>query len=343
MSVAERKRIAKQIDGLIRQRRISEDQLLHLMWLFSQEENVKITRNMTRRLLRLEKYSENTIKKVTNFLNQVEECPRVSPEQGNRDRQQQHHELPHQREHLTTEYDATADNQIELLREQEMKRRKVRTLKTRVERAPRDDALPHVSPDDRLRVGGEEAQGVVHLVDADVLNIWLVKQTKHCKSAKKNGPGIAAPYGKATALPVSVRIIPKKKKRRTRKAATRRASTAIKKAPVRKKPVDDEEEEMSSYSSEEEVAGLVLVDRENAPRFGEDELGESYVVGGAYDEDDSQVGSEEEDEVLLVDEEAEDDEDLDEDSIGDDVMEGDELSDDLGIDGSVYGRSSSDD
>ena len=308
----DRKRIANQIDGLIRQKRISEEQLLHLMWLFSQEENVKITRNMTRRLLRLEKYSEKTIKKVTKFLSQVEACPSLSPEikaDSTRD-------LPSPEPELTTEYDATSDNQLELLREQDMKRRKVRKLQDRASSAPQEKKLPPIAPMEL-----QEFQQNEYLTDADVLNSWLFVQTKYCKAAKKHGPGIAAPYGKATALPVSVRVISKKKKRRARKASQVRPSTSNAAQPSKRRAIlvlpEVEDEDSSSSSSSEIIAKIK----------DEDVIVESE--GGIYDYSENEGEGSEDDEVLLVDDEAEEEED-DEDSLGEDVIEGEELSEDLG-------------
>jgi len=333
MSRNDRKRIANQIDGLIRQKRISEDQLLHLMWLFAQEENVKITRNMSRRLLRLEKYSEETIKKVTKFLSQVKACPRVSPEI----KADSARNLPSPQAELTTEYDATSDNQLELLREQDMKRRKVRKLQDRASSGRNGGRLPQILPME-IEERDEKSRSGVHLVDADILQGWLLRQTKQCKAAKKQGPGIAAPYGRATALPVSVRVISKKKKkRRARKSSNSRTSAkkpmrAASTAPNRSKrrAVGEMEDEDSGSVSSSEIIEELQVEK--------DIVQESE--GGVYDCSEGE-GSEEEEEDLLVDEEAEEEEDDEDESLGEDVIEGEQLSDDLEMRGSIYLESSS--
>ena len=316
--MVERQRLAKHIDGLVRQKRISKDQLLHLMWIFSQEENVKITRNMTRRLLRLEKYSEETIKKVTAFLVQVEKSP--PPETADLA------PVPKptrrlSRDHIPTEYDATADNQLEMLREQDMKRRRVRTLQKRAAAAPMITELPTIAVQQLDRLPPPR-----HLADADILIGWLVKQTKHCKSSKKTGPTIAAPYSTATALPVHARVIPKRKKRRKpRKRATTAPRTHIRRAEVE---VEAEEEYESSSDVEGEQGSLreIIVE--------EEELGQFQVE---FDEK-GEEGEEDEDEVVLLDE----DEEEEGDSLvdGEDIIGGEELSDDLSVASLQFGSDS---
>lgn len=358
MSVSVRRGIAKDINDLVRQRQITEDQLLHLMWIFSQEENVKITRNMTRRLLRLEKYSEATIQKVTAFLQQVKEC-QLEP-LGASDSEGAAQSQPQPSGEASTsivsiEYDAAAENQLEQLREQEMKRRKVRSLENREARAPKQSGLPEVHPEGG---GGDRRGGLLaepatgrYLTDVSVLNGWLALQTKHCKSSKKGGQSLAAPYGQATALPVNARVLVKKKKKRTRAAVgttTRRATTAARPKGTRKKrPVvvvveEDEEEEQSSASDASiEVVPLQLDEEEGIQRSRSNE-GEvvAYNSEGGYGEEEDE---DEDDEMLDlgVDEEAEEDEEdeLEEDS----VISGQELSDDLGIEGSIQFGSESDD
>jgi hypothetical protein len=181
------------------------------------------------------------------------------------------------------------------------------------------------------------------LADADVLAGWLLKTTKQCKSAKKTGPNIAAPYGQATALPVSVRVIPKRKKRRTRKVSR---ATSTKPKAQRKKRTRVVVEEADDLDEEEDESSVALSDGDEVVILDQEGLDQEAEFGQPYDDEDedSQAGSdEEEDDIILVDEDAEDEDEQSEGSLVEDVIEGEELSDDLGIEGDIYLRSSSDD
>lgn len=323
---------------------------MHMMWIFSQEDNVKITRNMTRRLLRLEKYSEPTIQKVMAFLEQVKNCPRDTSESETHSESEgaaagsttQHREAPA----LSLEYDATSDNQLELLREQEMKRRKVRSLESREAKAPREPALPLIHPEGGGRIGSPAAR---YLTDVEVLNGWLTQQTKLSKSSKKSGPGVAAPYSMATALPIAARIaLTKKKKKRAptrRKTTTARPKTTTRRR-VRRVPQheeedeDDEEEDVASDSIE-----VVPVEKEDRMEDDDDEHEGGYEDAGFGDAGEGNADEDDEEEDDMIDlggEEDAEDEEEDEDQLEASVIEGEELSDDLGLEGSLQFGSDSD-
>jgi hypothetical protein len=62
-----RQKVSSRIERLLKSKALNDDQLLHLLFIFSREEDVKITRNQARRLLRLEKYSDATINQVVRY------------------------------------------------------------------------------------------------------------------------------------------------------------------------------------------------------------------------------------------------------------------------------------
>jgi|JI10StandDraft_1071094.scaffolds.fasta_scaffold22723_1 hypothetical protein len=54
-SSSARQKIAMRIEKLTKQKALSEDQLLHLQFIFSRDDSVKILADRTRRLFRIDK------------------------------------------------------------------------------------------------------------------------------------------------------------------------------------------------------------------------------------------------------------------------------------------------
>lgn len=54
-SSSARQKIAKRIEKLTKEKALSEDQLLHLQFIFSRDDSVKILADRTRRLFRIDK------------------------------------------------------------------------------------------------------------------------------------------------------------------------------------------------------------------------------------------------------------------------------------------------
>lgn len=300
----ERKHVAEQIENLIRQKKLGEQQLLHLMWIFAQEENVKITRSENRRLLRLEKYTDDTLKKVMEFLNEVEKYPIVKniPQQ-----QGSHTKTQHQQP-------SPVDN-TEQLRTQEMKRQKVSRLQQMATPSnSKTSKLPIIQPDNvKLDHNTDYA-------DADIVRNWFIRQTKLSKAAKKMNPQLIAPTGTGSALPISIRVVPKKKKRKPRKKSN---VTKKRKEQLEETPIDDDENIDDVADDADENADEVIddalapIDAENQ----HEEDGEIIEGGGSSldENEEAPVGFE------MEKEEGEDDDENGED---DDVASDDEDVDD---------------
>jgi len=302
----ERKHVAEKIETLIRQKKMGDDQLMHLMWLFAQEENIKITRSQTRRLLRLEKYSEETIKKVIDFLSEVEKYPVAKNLQQ------------------TGAAAATNTNNPtnvpkgyinENVAEQEMKKRKVvAQLRQRVQQQSQTGLrLPKARPEEE---NGQQLSQTA-FSDALVLSGWLVQQMKFTKAAKKIKPTLAAPIGTATALPISVRVVPKKKKRKPRKksaAPKKRKEDEEQQEEEEEEPLvapedepphpDENADEEPKANEEEEEAEDAPVGFEMEKEEEEEEEGEGEVESEpSDDEEEEEDGDDENDEEDEEDEE----------------------------------------
>lgn len=304
----ERKHVAEKIESLIRQRKMGDDQLLHLMWLFAQEENIKITRSQTRRLLRLEKYSDETIKKVTDFLTEVEKYPVVKNFQ------------PIGVSSGSSSSTTTSSKGYinENVAEQEMKKRKVvAQLRQRVQQQSQTGLrLPRARPEEE---NGNQS-GQTAFSDANVLSGWLVQQMKFTKAAKKIKPTLAAPVGTATALPISVRVVPKKKKRKPRKKGV------TKKRKEEEEQEEEEEEQVVTVPEDEIPQEDEENDEEEGEANEEEEDVEDAPVGfemekGEEDEEegDADVESDPEDEDEEEEAEADNDDDDDDDDDDDAV------------------------
>ncbi len=286
----ERKHVAEQIESLIRQKKLGETQLLHLMWIFSHEDNIKITRNENRRLLRLEKYNDDTLKKVIDFLGEVEKYPtvKISPQSG-------------AASSVSTSKVVPQSDNLEVLRSQEMKRQKVARLQNLA--TPRDrDRLPRTLPEE-IRV--EHAR---EFSDADIVKTWFIRQTKFSKAAKKINPTLVAPLGKGSAMPMSVRVVPKKKKRKPRKKSDKKRKE--------EENIENEEEEIEEEIEIEEIDEAIPVleklGNEPDPAVNEDE---EQLQGGdeaseASEIDEAPVGFEMEKEDGEEEEEIDDDDEI---------------------------------
>ena len=125
----ERQTIVDKIESLNRQKRINESQMLHIFWILSQEEGVPITRSQTRRLIRLERYSDETILKLKEFLIEIEKnsYPLKNQKEGS--------VYPKATAHPSLLSSLS-------LKEQEMKRRKIVALKSQLSSATATNKLP---------------------------------------------------------------------------------------------------------------------------------------------------------------------------------------------------------
>jgi hypothetical protein len=300
----ERKSVADKIETLIRQKRLSDDQLLHLMWIFAQEENVKISRSETCRLLLLERYNDDTIKKVMDFLSEIEKIPVAKNLQP----------AGSASSSTTTLVNNTITREREV---EEMKKRKiVGELRQRVQDRPTNGRLPRATPEEDNR-RADVGHGHHTFSEAHVLSGWLVQQLKYTKAAKKTKPTLVAPTGTATALPLAARIVPKKKKRKPRK-----------KNISSKKRKDEEEEEQEEDYEEDDVQPNASGEAEPKDEENEDENENQDEDEEA--EDDAPVGfemekGEDDEEECEGDgdvEDSEPEEDEEEEEAGDDEEEG---------------------
>lgn len=331
-----RKNVAEQIESLIRERKMGEDEMLHLMWIFAQEENVKITRSNHRRLLRLEKYSDETIQKVMDFLVQVEkyEAPDKIPGYSEQQQQQQQHRRGVGELQLLEERQTQARKELEKLRVQEMKRRKVNALNAAmmknqqrhseaVAEAGPVAAASRRLPKMMLAEDSSNAQIMEHANvasdDSAIVSLWLTKQLKITRAAKKVNPTFIAPTGDS-AMPTQSRVIPKKKKRRKKTAS--RAAAKKKNDAALESDADDDEDEQADEAPPKSVLSL----------FNENDAGGGGEADQAEDEDDGEkVADSEDDDEAPVGFEAPDDEDGDGDEENDDDDNDDNDADDGGL------------
>lgn len=339
-----RKYIAEHIESLIRQRKLGEDEMLHLIWLCDQEENVKITRSHHRRLLRLEKYSDETMKKVTDFLKEVEkyESRGVTASESTGNSSASTAAKPASVVRLLEERQEQARSELEKLREQEMKRRKVTTLNNRVAATQATATaavkrLPRAIPTDVAITTG--ATTTYHHTpegeaDAALVSDWLMRTMKLTRAQKKVNPKFIAPDGDI-AMPIHARVVPKKKKRKNRRKSRK---TSGERKPRGKKVAEQEDED------EDEDEEIELPEEESNEEAGianeeeEEEEEDAVLVGtpltaaaitnedGAPDDDDDDdldapVGFE-------MENGDEDDDDDDEDDDDDGDADDDDLDDD---------------
>ena len=287
--VASQQKVASRIEKLVREKRLSEDQLLHLLYIFSREEKVKITRSQNCRLLRLERYGEDTIKKVTQFLDVVEttassDSTIVKKEKG-----------PIAAIETMSKRKAVAAAPTPTTTTQQQQKKVI----LRVPKRQAPERLPPVKMPAAHSAALSSLSDESAFSDVSALNDWLVQQTKLGKQARKIDPAICCPETTSTVMSLSDRQIPIKKKRK--KTAKKRASQRVK-----------EEEE------EEEVE-VVIPEEVSIPIAEEDEVilvGEEEGIEELADEEDE--GADEADEVDEVDEEEEGDENADEDGADED-------------------------
>lgn len=294
MLSATQQRVASRIEKLLREKRLNENQLLHLLYIFSREEKVKITRSQNCRLLRIERYSEDTINRVTQFLDVVESLDssdliKKQPSGGAVEPTSMS-----KRKSKTPQAIATVTKKI------------IRP----VQRKKQIERLPSIQHPSTISKHVSTLADESAFTDISALNDWLAQQTKCGKQARKVDPSICCPDG-STTLSLSDRQVPVKKKRK--KTAKKRAS--------QKNKEEEEEEEVEEVELVITKAEVPEVD-EVIIVGDEDEVNAEEIEGeGDADEIDEEADIEDE-------EDENDDEPDDEHSAGHSVVESESDDDD---------------
>lgn len=276
MSSVNRHKIVTRVEKLIKDKALTEDQLLHLLYIFSREDKVKITANQTRRLFRLEKYSDDTIKNVLQFLDVAETQRIVGPENPVQVIKPSIHQNP----------------PIE-----EMSKRAREVKKKLLITQPLievKETLPLILPPVGDEIQANDIGVAANVENKSVLSSWLVEQTKRGKQAKKIDPQLCCPT-MLSVLSTNNRQLPPKKRKKTSK----------KKLAAR---VESEESEAECEIEPDSANDYLLIQEgEIEQNTLTDLVDEDPDVGAAEAEGEGEDGDEEEDVVEGDDEENEED------------------------------------
>lgn len=310
MKKVDRKQIGERIETLLRQKKITEHQQNHLLWIFEQEGNVKFTRDETRRLFRLDNYTDETIEKVSSFIETVEATISSSTTMVA----------------TTTDASTVTKQSTKSGAANTVDAQKKRRIINRLQRGATSKAAVERLP--KIVVDVEYIKREREISDSAIISGWLSGQTKLSKAVKKISPTLFAPNGLATAMPLSIRVIPKKKKRKPRKKTVKKQKEEI-------EEVEEEEEEVEGEVEEEEEAGE---QQEEVVEGAEEVEGEEEEVDDEEDVEDAPVGFEMEKEESGDDDDDEqndsgqdeDGEEVEEEENDDDDVEGDDDDDEGG-------------
>lgn len=286
-------KVASRIEKLLREKRLNENQLLHLLYIFSREEKVKITRSQNCRLLRIERYGEDTINRVTQFLDVVEslEASDLIKKDSSGGSVEDTPVIMSKRRSRTSHILASTKPVKKIARP-------IHRTKKEAERLP-SIQLPATISRQVSTLADEAASS-----DVSSLNEWLVQQTKRGKQARKIDPSICCPET-STTLCLADRQVPLKKKRK---------KTAKKRSSQKNKEEEEEEEEVE-----------LVIAKDN------DDVDEVVIIGEEDDEIIADEEADEDDvDIIDEDDDDEDDEEPDDDeqSVGHSVVDSDSGDDD---------------
>jgi hypothetical protein len=293
MLAATQQKVAKRIEKLLREKRMNDNQLLHLLYIFSREEKVKITRSHHCRLLRVERYGEETLKNVIQFLDVVESLDSTDLIPKKETQQRSSIDMSKRKSRISHHIpDSSAQRVV-----------RPKIARKAPESLPRVE-MPGMSSQPVRTMAGEDSASNV-----TALNEWMTQQIKRAKQARKMDPSICCP-GSMSTLPVSDRQIPLKKKRK--KTARKRALEKIKEDEEieliisTREYADDQENEIDEIEDLEEV--LIFGEEDDE----EDPAGEDENIDLADDEDENEEEVEEDHSNDISVAESDDDDEMDE-------------------------------
>lgn len=300
--------VGRKIERFIRERRFSERELLHLLWIFNKDQSVKITRNFSRRLLRLEKYGESTLDELEKFLSQIET-------KSASDQKSQKADSPSSTssQSMSTMSRLREQQQMQSLQDQISKKRKLQHITRKTHRFinPLDQltSLPVAIP----RAVNVNNGGSDHVAEIDAIAVandpllgsWETLQKKTSRAGRKINVEVICAGSSSNCLPIALRSVRKPPKPKTkRQSATRKKSRLESSVKVEEEPAIVIEEEEEEEVEEDDEAEDIIDEEESdeLPSF-EDELDDEDDVDVDDDDDQSLIEELQEDENSDVDEE----------------------------------------